>query len=125
MAVPSKAGNLAVSVVVLEVVDIRRRCRLDLVGQVLVLPLDPVVMVVVSEVALVAGEASEVVVEDSVVTGLAPVVVLATKVAVTGLVVPLPTHPLALVVDEAVEVASMAEVVAGMIVVALAVTVSP
>lgn len=109
----------------MEVVDIRRRCRLDLVGQVLVLPLDPVVMVVVSEVALVAEEASEVVVEDSVVTGLAPVVVLATKVAATGLVVPLPTHPLALVVDEAVEVASMAEVVAGMIVVALAVTVSP
>lgn len=122
---PSKAGNLAVLVVDLEAVDIRRRCPLALVGQALA-PLPVlVVMAVVSEVALVAGEDSVVVVEeDSVVTGLALVVVVwDTKVAAAGLVAPLPMHPLALVVDEAAG-ASLVEA-AGLIVVALAATVSP
>lgn len=121
---PSKAGNLAVLVVDLEAVDIRRRCPLALVGQALA-PLPVlVVMAVVSEVALVAGEDSVVVEEDSVVTGLALVVVVwDTKVAAAGLVAPLPMHPLALVVDEAAG-ASLAEA-AGLIVVALAATVSP
>lgn len=122
---PSKAGNLAVLVVDLEAVDIRRRCPLALVGQALALLPDLVVMAVVSEVALVAGEDSVVVVEeDSVVTGLALVVVVwDTKVAAAGLVAPLPMHPLVLVVDEAAG-ASLAEA-AGLIVVALVATVSP
>lgn len=121
---PSKAGNLAVLVVDLEAVDIRRRCPLALVGQALALLPDLVVMAVVSEVALVAGEDSVVVEEDSVVTGLALVVVVwDTKVAAAGLVAPLPMHPLVLVVDEAAG-ASLAEA-AGLIVVALAATVSP
>lgn len=108
----------------MEAVDIRRRCPLALVGQALA-PLPVlVVMAVVSEVALVAGEDSVVVEEDSVVTGLALVVVVwDTKVAAAGLVAPLPMHPLALVVDEAAG-ASLAEA-AGLIVVALAATVSP
>lgn len=123
VAAPSKAGNLAVSVVASVAVDIRRRYPLGLVGQDLVPLPGLVAMVVVFEAALVAGEDSVGVVEDSAVTGLALVVVWDTKVVVTGLVAPLPMHPLALVEDEAAG-ASMAEV-ADMIVVALAATVSP